>query len=182
MPENDELDLLLDSALSTYGDPGPNTGLEDRVLNALSAARESGDRASAVARPRRRWLPWAIAIPVAAGLMLLWVSTVRTHHTPGTAPSAEEGVSKTTRPRRRLAEGRVVSEVEAAHAAPLPKLDVFPTPQPLTAEERAAVAAVNSRPDAEREALLAAQKQAGAPLSVADLHIPPLEITDTGNH
>ena len=33
MPEKDDLDRLLDSALSTYADPGPESGLEERVLD-----------------------------------------------------------------------------------------------------------------------------------------------------
>jgi len=34
---SDELDLLLDSALATYADPGPGSGLEQRILTRISA-------------------------------------------------------------------------------------------------------------------------------------------------
>src|SRR5450631_1222883 len=42
MPDKDDLDLLLDSALSTYADPGPRAGLEERVLSALNVAHIAG--------------------------------------------------------------------------------------------------------------------------------------------
>ena len=84
MREKDDLDLLLDSALATYADPGPESGLEDRVLATLSAARSSGERRRLFGSPRRRWLPWAIAVPVVTCLLALWLSIGRTVHAPTT--------------------------------------------------------------------------------------------------
>ncbi len=86
MPENDELDLLLDSALATYADPGPNSGLEQRVLAGLEAARRSGEHHPRAFAGTRRWLPWAIAVPVAASLLILWLSSTRFVRTPATQP------------------------------------------------------------------------------------------------
>jgi hypothetical protein len=66
-------------------------------------------------------------------------------------------------------------ETGAATAAPLPKLDVFPTPQPLTPEEQVLAVFAAKAPLTERQALLDAQKQADAPLSIAALQIQPLD-------
>ena len=44
MREKDDLDLLIDSALATYADPGPDSGLEDRVLVTLAAVRTETPR------------------------------------------------------------------------------------------------------------------------------------------
>src|SRR5947209_1850246 len=85
MPEKDQLDLLLDSALATYADPGPDSGLEQRVLAELESGRQSGQQRRATAGTRR-WLPWAIAVPIAAGLLILWLSNARIMRTPATQP------------------------------------------------------------------------------------------------
>ena len=83
MPDKDDLDLLLDSALSTYADPGPDAGLganfEQRVLARIAAAQTSPERKQA---PRRTWLPWAIALPLAAGLVLLLLLAPKINHSP----------------------------------------------------------------------------------------------------
>ena len=67
-------------------------------------------------------------------------------------------------------------------AAPLPKLDVFPTPQPLTAEERALVAFAANAPKPELKAVVDAQPQADAPLSIAAIEIQPLDSPDQGGN
>jgi hypothetical protein len=80
MPERDELDLLLDAGLATYADPGLDSGLEERVLSALAAARMTTQE-----RSRSAWWPkrlaWAVAVPLAASL-LLWISIAKISHAP----------------------------------------------------------------------------------------------------
>ena len=83
MREKDPLDLLIDSALSTYADPGPDSGLEDRVLTAVAVRNETS---RVRARWSPRWLPWAIAVPIAAVLILLWLSIARNKPLPDSAP------------------------------------------------------------------------------------------------
>jgi hypothetical protein len=193
MPEKDDLDLLIDSALSTYADPGPDSGLEDRVLVTLAAVR-------AAAPPirggwRRRWLPWAVAIPIAAGLLFLWLSPRREKPLPALEPqearagvptaiaphAASSGEVRPGVPRRHAVRvTQSASPVQAAQAAPLPKLDVFPTPQPLTAEERTLVLVVTQTPLPAREALVEAQSLDAVPVRISEIHIPPLEPPDQG--
>ncbi len=206
MPDKDDLDLLLDSALATYADPGPERGLEDRLLAALQAAHGSGER--------RRWfdwprLTWAVAVPVA--ICLLWVSLARVVHAPSTQsqvpsqpgpslsskaptqppavtvrPSGAKAQTNSAQISARLKSCPVTKHAcdvsaDVANAAHLPKLDVFPAPQPLSAEERVLVAAINGSP-AEREALAVSKRPADVPLSIADLNIPPLAPPDEGKN
>jgi hypothetical protein len=60
----------------------------------------------------------------------------------------------------------------------LPKLDVFPTPQPLTPEEQALVAFAVRAPESERKSFIEAQRQAEAPLRIAAIEIPPIDSPD----
>ncbi len=193
MHEKDDLDLLIDSALATYADPGPDSGLEDRVLATLSAVRTEPPT---VITPRpRHWLPWTIAIPLAAGLILFWLSISRNKPLPTSEPQqARQSVpapivpqlTSSTEVRRAVPHRHAVrvtqpaSPLQTAQAAPLPKLDVFPTPQPLTAEERALVVVVNQSPLPAREALVEAQSLDAQPVRIAEIHIPPLEPPDQG--
>jgi hypothetical protein len=199
MREKDDLDLLIDSALVTYADPGPDSGLEDRVLTTLSTVR--AETSPGRIRWRRRWLPWAFALPIAAGLLLLWLSPRREKPLPASEPQeAREGaptavaphVNSSSEVRPRLPHSPQVpqssavrvahpaSPVQTAQAASLPKLDVFPTPQPLTAEERALVVAVTQTPLPAQEALVEAESLEHQPVRIAEIHIPPLEPPDQG--
>lgn len=192
MGDSDELDLLLDSALTTYADPGPDSGLEQRILTRISA--------EAAPAPRRRRLLWAIALPAAACLLLLFFSTPKHPHpssgrTMQAHPSQEapliaaqtapppaphlESPQITEKPTRKTQSEPIAL---AAKPVPYPKLDVFPTPRPLThAEQALAVFAVRA-PEPERESLVEVQKQLEEPLHIAAIHIPLLEPPDEGNN
>jgi hypothetical protein len=198
MRENDELDLLIDSVLSTYGDPGPDSGLDQRVLARISSARASERVAPA---SRRRWLPWVVGLPVAAGLLLFFFLAGPKTASPPT--SVAKGMAQTqqvpivTAPSEAASAHRSEpvssnghvpfnlrsrSGKQASRTVALPKLDVFPTPQPLTAEEQALVAFAVSAPESERRSFIEAQKQAEAPLRIAAIEIPPLDSTDKDTH
>ena len=211
MPDKDELDLLLDSALSTYADPGadsgPESSLAQRVLLSLAGARIAEEGRSPATKTRR-WLSWAIAVPVAASL-LLWLSVTKfnapsarqqqasqAHPSPSSHDS--QAPSKSRLPAPEVLKGHDFSRaVNAAHSRralapeerpftarlqnPLPKLATFPSPQPLTAEEQTLVAVGAHGSDAQRTALLeAAKPPSDAPLAIADLSIPPLVPPDGG--
>ncbi len=190
MRDKDDLDLLLDSALSTYADPGPQSRLEERVLASLAAARTP----SLSDAPRRRhWLPWAVALSMAACLLVLWLETSRTDRKVSPQPqqvreiepapripsnSASAGLIPNRNPKRRAQATRPSDAIEAANRTPLPKLDVFPTPHPLTPEERGLATVATEAPMSMRKALLEAQTQDDAPVRIAAIHIPPLEPSD----
>ena len=194
MPDDRELDLILDSALKTYGEPNP--GLEDRVLSALAEVR-SPVRFS---RASRRWQVWAFALPLAACLLLLvflvkWVrqpiaglepntelhmqaaiSPVQSNPSVPLHPALTRGVRKPRVPAK-LGTDRAILE-----SAPLPKRDFFPTPQPLTAEEQALYVYATQTPEKQRQAILDARKNDDAPLNFAAISIPPIEMPDTGKN
>lgn len=194
-----EFELLLRSSLETYADPGPASDLAQRVLARIAVEGE-GERTRQANRARRI-IRWAIAMPVAACLMIaivFLVSKPRQHSEDGanqarvTLPkSADAGpgvpieISPTvTAPRNEISRPlRHLSRAAAAATAErLPKLDVFPAPQPLTEEEKILIAYVAHAPQAKRKSLVEEQKQIDAPLSIAALEIQPLEPPDTGGN
>ncbi len=191
MPERDELDQLIRSALSTYGQSGTDPGLEERILARIANERE----------PARshRWLPWAIALPIAAGLLLLLIlsGSRQIHHPSNSAEIAQpsgQPLYTATRPevstglyaapahRAKIFLPQTQPRMNASVEDPLPKLDVFPTPQPLTREERALAVFANHAPEPELRALADAQSQAGAPLNIAAIQIQPLDPPDDGGN
>ena len=193
MPEQDELDLLVQSALASYADPGAESGLEGRILARIAA------EGAPVAR--RRWLPWAIALPVAAGLLLLLLLSGHRQKVPQfgqqfqvpSAPQSEvadagKGTPTVHYPTRKKNSGEGLSPQrirESAHAAkdvPSPKREVFPTPQPLSPEELALAEFGASATETERQTFIEAQKQNDAPLTIAAIEIKPLDPPDHGGN
>ena len=191
LDNKDEIDRLLDSALADYAEPGPDSELEGRILSRLSS--------EATPSPHRHWLPWVIALPVLASLLLFVVlSRPWPNHPSVTAPqhahvlqAPSPASEAANRPPSRTAPAAHNKEaplhkLRPRHAAlaskstPLPKLEIFPSPQPLSPEEQAlANFAVHATPS-ERESLIAAQRQADAPLHIAAIHIEPLEPPTAG--
>jgi len=183
MLERDDLDRRLDSALATYAEP--RTGIEQRILARICEARDAG-RAS-----RRRWLLWAVTIP--AFCILLYIVI------PGPTKNrekSEEQVAKELQPSRPAGEGSQKEPLHAAmhlrrqtesikpHAAAVPaqpKLDVFPAPRPLSAQEQALIRLADQTPELQRAAL-ATPEQEDAPLQISAIQIPPISPPDEGKN
>lgn len=194
MPERDDLDRLLDSALSTYAEP--RSGLEKRALaRVMARVDEAHDVGPA---PRRRWLVWAVAIPLTACIALyVAISDVRQPHTNGVqqAPKHEQASIPPSQapPQKTLhaagpSKARVAARViqhpgttAAVADAPGPKLDVFPAPQPLSAQEQALIALAKQSPELRQEALARA-KQDDTPLRISEIQIPPISLPDEGKN
>lgn len=198
MPEKDQLDRMLESALSSYGDPGTDheaeLGLAERILARVSS--EENPYRSAP-RWRSRFWVWA-ALPAAACLLLTFLllksagprNTQQSARLPQAASSSAENkvpnaangtpAQKTLITRRHNPQPRSTSAV--AKSAARPKLDVFPRPQPLSPEEQALYAFATQVPEEQRQAVLAAQKGDDAPLNIAAIRIQPLDISDTGKN
>lgn len=170
MPERDDLDRLLDESLSSYAEPVD--GLAERVLRGIPTVA-----------PRRRyvWL-WPAALAAATALALLVAAPWRHPLPPHTAPRVQVAEAPapshdatpaaprhSTATLRRVAARRVVSAPK-----PLPKLDIFPAPTPLSAEERALAGLVARSSAQERRELVAAQQQANAPIRISAITIPPI--------
>jgi hypothetical protein len=149
VPENDRLDRELDAALAKYAAAEPRAGLEQRVLATVRAERER--RTAAV------WWRWPAMTALAASLIVvaatlasrLWTPEQKTanQHAPQMQAQAHDGtkvaspvgssemhVHKTGSRRGGLGP-RAVSKTLAVVAS-VPKLDRFPSPQPLSEQER----------------------------------------------
>ncbi len=192
MHEEDRLDRMLESSLSSYGDPGLDSGLAERVLTRISSERNS-DRSAP--RRRSRFLLWA-ALPAAACLLLTFLlvrpagpgATHQSASLPQPAGRESKGpaIANITSAQRTLPIARHRTQPRPAPAVAKsgarPKLDVFPLPQPLSPEEQALYAFATQVPEKQRQAILDAQKNDGAPLNISTVYIQPLEISDTGKN
>jgi hypothetical protein len=174
-----ELDRLIDGALGTYANV--DSGLEQRVLARVAAAH-------APAR-RRHWMVWTAALAAAACLLLFLLLE---HRKPALAPKDNanktlhlQPAPKANRPQEPPAaqrtngprRGSQPKAVTNSLAAQLPKLQVFPTPRPLSPAERALADFAMQAPDSARASLVEAQKQADAPISIAAIQIAPIQIS-----
>lgn len=129
--KRDELDDLLNRALASYSTAEPRLGLERRVLNSVLTAPKPS-----------RFPRWVIAIPVLASVLFLLIDrkesprparppiTARQMVTPEIVRAAE------TPARRRQVRMRSAQKPAA-----------FPTPSPLTTEERALLQLVARAPE-----------------------------------
>ena len=60
----------------------------------------------------------------------------------------------------------------------LPKMEVFPTPRPLTTEEQALMAFVEQTTPEVKKQVVEAEKHLGDPIAIAELKIRPLDKED----
>jgi hypothetical protein len=145
--KNDTLDRELDAALSQYAAVEPRTGLEERVLANLRIERQHA--------ARRAWWRWpavaALAAAIVLAVSLLWRSestlNITVQHPPapaqtndhaGTQRANNGGGGSNSRP---VVEAVRTSKPHAvghsmAPVASSPKLEQFPSPQPLSEQEK----------------------------------------------
>jgi hypothetical protein len=165
LAERELLEHELDTALAKYAAVEPRVGLEERVLAYLRAERGR--------TPKRTWWSWsvasaAVAVVVIVMMALLWRTNLR--HRPVLAWRPATKAPSVDQPGARLASN---SEGNGSHASTpgpaarralhpahraegavaAPKLDQFPSPQPLSEQERILASYVEKYP--ERSALLA---------------------------
>ena len=190
MHEGNDFDRVIDEALGAYG--VADSGLERRAL-----ARIAAEHAPVPWRGRSLWAAF-----LAAAACLL-IAMVLMHGRPASAPQANRigppaphevpketarvespATQRVGRLRRVARPARTAGEPAAAA---LPKLEVFPTPRPLSPAERVLVEFAAHAPAPERRSFLAAQTQAGAPIHLAEirinsLHISPLQSSHLGTN
>ena len=195
MPERDELDHLIDSELARYAEPRP--GLEQRILARVDA--------EAIRHPGTisRWRAWVIVGAVVASAILLLVtvpqlvhrqpamnsatSTSPNHpHPPSSSENPSSKIQVPIRPLPQTAkrtQNAVGSDgtTKQEEKPPVPKLGVFPAPQPLSDQEQALVALATAPSDAARENLIASQHAMNAPLEISAIEIPPITMPVEGN-
>ncbi len=162
--EQDEIDRLLDTALAKYSAAEPRPGLEERILTRL---RDERKRAPALA-----WWYWVMVPTLAMALVAfgLWRQFGKSsappiaNHPVVSAPSVNlpepeiaHRDANTPAPRKveRTRRTRPQSQVMAINTA-TPKLDQFPSPQPLSEQELALAKYASAYPE---EATLIATAQ-----------------------
>ena len=161
------VDDLLDAGLAQYRSVEPRPGLENRILARLRTEQK--------AAPWRAWA-WRIgAGVVAAGVILALVSQPRRQR-PHTLPSVAES------PKSAPAVASLTPATAPARQTPVPRhneprRDVFPSPAPLSEEEKLLVSYVRKMPDGALGAF-PEDDQPVASLRVPDLNIPPLEMKE----
>jgi hypothetical protein len=155
----DELVLSLDTALANYAAVEPRAGLDERVLANLRAERARA--------PESSWWRWGFAAAVLLiGAALAWRTAhpshpvlvnrpVETQPAPTqsreTANAGAKTIPERVPPRRKQNRLPISTKLAAD-----PKLDVFPSPQPLSEQELALARYVRNFP---RDAKLVAQAQ-----------------------
>ena len=145
--EQDEFDRVLDAALAKYTAAEPRAGLEERVLANL--------RGEQVRVPDRAWWRWSAVAAVAVVIVVVLALSLRSdkasrpivvNHpsTPTEAPRQRETeiVSNAHRSGTRPARPGTAREPAMQPSPPevaiarAPKLEQFPSPQPLSEQER----------------------------------------------
>ena len=170
----DAMERLLDDALASYSNEEPRPGLEQRILTRVRT--ES-------APPRFLFLKWALPISAAACLLagiIFWPHSTPAPESPATVqtavaepPAAVAPVEPVTPPCKK----HRTTPLLARHPA-LPKRPQFPTPSPLTAEERALVAFVRLAPDQALQAFSDTPPKEIEPIRINEIKIQPLQNGD----
>ena len=141
----DALDRILDSALAKYAAIEPRSGLEERILANLSSAEAT--------TPHRVWWRWGLAfaaITVAVTFVaVIWKTSVPSppvivnrRPVPVQLParSASESANRNGSSHQRSGTARIRTTAtrpsNRESVEPVPKLDQFPSPQPLTEQEK----------------------------------------------
>ncbi|MGC2446510.1 MAG: hypothetical protein WA477_02620 [Candidatus Sulfotelmatobacter sp.] len=151
-PSDDQLDRLLDAFLTKYATVEPRLGLEERVLASLCAQPKTASAST--------WWRWGLAGALAAIIAIAsapaWRSGTTSHPVllnrpaetqpaptlaPQTANARAETVPARVPPVRKQNRQKISTKL-----ATDPKLDVFPSPRPLSEEELALARYVRNFP------------------------------------
>jgi hypothetical protein len=141
-PETDGLDRELDAALARYAAVEPRAGLDARVLAHLQAERERSSARAPWGWPQVTALAAAIVIVVAMSVWMFRKPTQAARHLAATQQGTQVGEDSGTpsgKPPTRVAPGKTsghgLHHVQRVVTA-VPKLEVFPSPQPLSEQEQ----------------------------------------------
>ncbi|MGD0697777.1 MAG: hypothetical protein ABSB82_23425 [Terriglobia bacterium] len=173
------VDELLDAGLARYGNVTPRPGLEGRILANVHA--EQGGRA---------WFAWAGGLASGAVAAAVILGVLELPHLrippPPPVPFVQRGAATnvlapvvspaqpTHVPHGTLTPAHPVAGVTARTLAPEPHLAQFPSPQPLTDQERLLIEYVRHTP-AEILSARATESTVIPELEIKELEITPLE-------
>jgi hypothetical protein len=165
----DELERILQEGVSRYADGEPLAGLEERII---ARVRVTGS----LRRSRAEW--WVVLAVGLAALLVGGFVYLRMEHTesrPLTVAVIEKAAVPDLAPRPTAAVGVQKPRGHSHPRAALPKQPQFPTPLPLSREERLLVAMVQEDPERTAQAFESLRKHESESLEIAPLVIPPLE-------
>lgn len=146
-----DLDRTLDTALAKYASAEPREGLEERILANL--------RTASTRDAQRTLWSWGVAV-LAAFLLIAAVLAWRWNpstHTPiashpstlkqaPVAPDLAHSDGNTTTPPKSVQRRRLRDRPQRETVAANPKLDVFPSPLPLSEQEKILASYVSQYP------------------------------------
>jgi len=176
------LDQLLDSALAQYSKVDPRAGLESRTNANLQSERDR------IAATRRWWWALTLAATTAVIILTVWIESntgfrgkvpVAMKATPE-QPADTKKATIDMQAQPHVSQGtceinsRPENKRRSVHKVETPRLDRFPSPRPLSEQERLLLGYVNQTP--REEVVLAVAKTK----STEDLHVKALEIPPLG--
>lgn len=180
--EPDKIDKWLEQALEEYSRVEPRSGLQYRVLSSLKAQEARGTGR------RRRPLMAAIVASVAMTAIWLGVPYVGrrpaiTEHTLGSSSTQRSESSRIQKEFRKssnqasvkgahTSRRKHVSTLASVKSESTPKLDQFPSPHPLSEQEKLLIAYANQATEA------VANTQLGNG-HIEQIDIPPLQISSS---
>ena len=167
MTNDQEFDELLDQALSEYREAEPLAGIEERIFARLQT--------QTIKRRYPRWIGGVIAACAALALIAVWIGKEampteerEVRHPIQTEHVASGEVQADPLPPVRQARRTIIS----AQRQTMPKQ--FPSPMPLTSEERAFAEALSRQ-----SAAPVAAPQTDHDVIIAAIEIQPLSRTET---
>ena len=140
----DDLDRVLDSALAMYATIKSRPGLEERILANLRAEHSAA---------RRTWWVWALVGALALLIVVLALRSGRAVRPEVAKQRPAPEVAKRVEDRNLGGSTHPIRQVrrkQAAKRQPLPanpKLDQFPSPQPLSEQEQILAMYINQNPE-----------------------------------
>jgi hypothetical protein len=172
-----KLDRALDAALAKYTAVEPRAGLEERIFAHLHHANLQAESTRAANRAwwRMRW-GWTAALAIVVVIFIFAMTlTLRSskpsqpsvknipsitipgpHETKKQEPELANRNENPAPPRRERVRHGVTPQPEAVADADYPKLDKFPSPRPLSGQEKMLLEYVQQNPE---EAAMIAQAQ-----------------------
>jgi hypothetical protein len=169
----DELDAILEKGIASYPEAEPLAGIEERIIARIGMTK----------MPRRSVSGWfavlvlGMAVAAIAGFVL-----IRTRHSEP-RPTAVAAVSRPSHFEPARVQVRISEPQRRPHTARVrrvrasPKGPVFPTPSPLTTEERLMVTLVSENPEA-AQVLDSLRQRQDEPIAIAPIVIPPIPMSD----
>ena len=157
---DDKLERILEEGIASYAAGEPLIGLPERILGGIGADGR-----------HRKWnLGWGVVAALGTAGMA-WLMLLPAHK--GEArPVQIAAVTKAEVLTAPLAERH--EKRRARPAKTLPKLPIFPTPTPLTAEERGLMALIKQDPEGTAAAFESLHKKS-EPLEIEEIVVEPLE-------